>query len=122
MRWTQARLNRTVAEWQRRFGLTAWTIDIRFAKHSELSEDNNDLAYGDIKYEPLHRVATIRVLHPKYADSIEPPLPPHDPENVIIHEMLHLVTDPLVRKVGGEQHEQFINLMTATLMDLKANQ
>jgi hypothetical protein len=111
----QARLNKILKKWQSRLGLTAWTITVSFADLKAFQADNNEIAYGDIQYETLQRVAHIRVIHPKHADSFTEPLPKPDTENIIVHELLHLVTDPVVKRVGNDAHEQLINLITSLL-------
>ena len=56
-----------------------------------------------------------RNVHPKYAAHFEEPLPKPNPEETIVHELLHLVTDPIVKKMGSDAHEQLINLLTKIL-------
>jgi hypothetical protein len=112
---TQARLNKILRKWQERLGLTAWTITASFVDLKQFQSESNEIAYGDIQYETLQRVAHIRIVHPKHADQFIEPLPKPDTENIVVHELLHLVTDPVVKRVGGDAHEQLINLLTSLL-------
>lgn len=114
---SQARLNKLVKKWQDRLGLTAWTITASFVDMKKFQEESNDLFYGDIQYEILQRVAHIRVIHPKHAKEFTEPLPKPDTENIVVHELLHLITDPVVKRVGNDAHEQLINLLTSLLIN-----
>ena len=108
-------LRKRLKHWQSLLGLTAWKITVQYAELREFQPDINDLAYGDIQYDDIQRVASIRLVHPKNYDKFPAPLPKPNPEETIVHELLHLVTDPIVKKMGSDAHEQFINLMTKIL-------
>jgi hypothetical protein len=112
---TKAQLNKIVKKWQDRLGLTAWTITASFVDMKEFQYGSDEIAYGDIQYETLQRVAHIRIVHPKHAKQFIEPLPKPDTENIVVHELLHLVTDPVVKRVGGDAHEQLINLLTSLI-------
>lgn len=108
-------LRKRLKHWQELLGLTAWKITVEYVDLKEFQRDINDLAYGDIQYDDIQRVAKIRIVHPRHASHFEEPLPKPNPEETVIHELLHLVTDPIVKKMGGDAHEQFINLLTKIL-------
>lgn len=108
-------LRKRLKYWQSMFGLTAWKITVSYVDLKEFQKEINDLAYGDIQYDDIQRVAKIRIVHPKHADQFIDPLPKPNPEETIVHELLHLVTDPIVKKMGSDAHEQLINLLTKIL-------
>jgi hypothetical protein len=108
-------LRKTTKKWQDLFGLSAWSIAVVYAKPEDMHAKSGDLVYGEIRYEPTQRVATIFVIHPRYSKLFQPPLQPPNSEETIVHELLHLVTDPIVKKAGSDAHEQFINLLTSIL-------
>ena len=95
---TLQRLKNRLRYWQRRLGLQVWDIT-----------DTN------------HRTALVRILAPEYADMFQPPAPAYEAENVLVHELLHLLLLPVVDTDGEPDItsvEQLINLLAEVLISL----
>jgi len=105
-------LRRITAKWQARLGLTGWDITVEFVHPDEMGGRKRVLAYGEIHYHSEEKYARILVADPCHGHLFA--VPPN-PEETVVHELLHLVTDPIVRRRGGSGHEDFLDLMASLL-------
>ena len=115
-----ARLERLCQEWQEFLGLRDWRIKVEISSDRELVKDS--WATIDIVRDKRH--ARIKVADPRYG------LPDdfwwedeHDPEQSLLHELLHIYTRALGSfKNGSPQQiaeEQAVNAISQALLRLK---
>tara|TARA_R110002012_G_scaffold179980_4_gene345842 strand:- start:700 stop:1062 length:363 start_codon:yes stop_codon:yes gene_type:complete len=111
-----SRLKNRLRYWQRQLGLEVWKIDVAYVMPHEIQ-----CGYGSNTYDTNHRTAVVRILDPAYADMFQAPAPAYDAENVLVHELLHLLLIPVV-DIDGEPDntsvEQLINLLAEVLIHL----
>ncbi len=108
-------------EWQRILRLQDWDIRTYFATPDELPDnEGNVLTWGDSKE------AIVKVMHPfevKDADSERDKNFPYDPEQILVHELLHIHLDTVTEEVPSDAErlleEQAIELISKALVDLK---
>ncbi len=113
---TLQRLKNRLRYWQRRLGLQVWDITVVYAMPHEVQ-----CGYGSNTYDTNHRTALVRILAPEYADMFQPPAPAYEAENVLVHELLHLLLLPVVDTDGEPDItsvEQLINLLAEVLISL----
>jgi len=105
-------------QWQKRLGLGDWHIRARWAPPSEIGT-----SYGTCRFDINHKTALISVLSEEYADAYAFPSPPWDVDNIIVHELVHLVLAPLQIEDDVLQ-EQIINQLAEAfvpVLERKAN-
>lgn len=102
-------------EWQKRLRLQDWEIKCRLAEDWDLGANlgRNVPNYND-------KTATIDVNKITFNG-----LRPHDHEHTLVHELVHLLTRPIVRVLSKnheeavEEEELAINLITSALLALE---
>ncbi len=97
------------AYWQTLLGLDQWDIRFAFAAPHELGD-----AWADCDFDQYSRTALVRVLDPQFAHLQAFPAPPYDIDYSLVHEMVHLLLDPL----GVNEPEDAI---TETLLEQTIN-
>ena len=78
--------------WQERLRLRDWTVKVQLVRHYQLSQSGRD---GEIAIFADAKIAEMRVLHPR--DRPTDCIDALDPENTIVHELLHIHTHELSR-------------------------
>ena len=105
--------------WQDVMGLNTWKIRFTYALPHELKD-----AWADADYDQYHQTALIRVLHPQFSHLQKWPVPEYDVDFSLVHELVHLMLDPLnVNDVeeGPEftNLEQTVNKITEVIISLE---
>ena len=90
LRLTTADIIDVVAGWQERLKLQDWTIQARVCRSFEMSDPGRQ---GEIAFWDVQKVARLSVLDP--IDFPKTGWLPQDPENTIVHELLHVHFRPL---------------------------
>ena len=111
-----SKLRHKLRYWQRRLGLDVWKIEVEYVLPHEVQN-----AYGSNTYDNNHRTSLVRIVDPEFASMFQPPAPAYDAENVMVHELLHLLLIPLVDSEGepdAASVEQIINLLTEVIITL----
>ena len=115
---TPKQLQRRGEYWQEVLGLSIWDISYKFASTLEIKG-----AWADNTFDPLHRRAIVRVVDEKWYALVARPIdPPFCVDINIVHELLHLVLEPLGVNDGIDGDitplEQTINLLADIIVKL----
>jgi hypothetical protein len=113
---TEEELAAICCHWQERLRLRDWTVTVRLVRHHQLSQSGRD---GEISIFADAKIAEMRVLTPRDrpTDCIEAP----DPEETIVHELLHIHTHELSRYHKPSKRraeEQAITALAAAFISL----
>lgn len=108
--------------WQELLGLNDWTIRFEYAPPHELGQ-----AWADNDFDQYHKTALVRILHPNYAALQKWPAPPYSVDTSVVHELVHLLLDPLgANETENELEmtmlEQTINKLTDIFVSLENEQ
>ena len=100
--------------WQKRLSLTAWNIQLKFARTSELRPKT----LGNIHWDADTHTAEIHVLAPEdYKLSTSDMLA--DMEFTVVHELVHLQLSSLPRSEASRSAEEHaVNQITQALLNL----
>ncbi len=99
----ERQLTTLARQWQKRLGLADWHVRAKWASIAEIGN-----SYGTCRFDINHKTALISVLSEEFADSYTFPSPPWDAENIIVHELVHLLLAPAQLEDDVYQ-EQLIN-------------
>ena len=107
--------------WQDLMGLNQWSIRYIYALPHELKD-----AWADNDFDQYHQTALVRVLHPQFGHLQKWPTPEYDMDSSIVHELVHLLLDPLdVNETESETElallEQTVNRITDLIVNLENN-
>lgn len=83
---TNAQLQKLAIEWQRLLRVQDWDVTVRFARPTDMQQPG---LYGQCQAMAVNKEARILICDPRQVPD------PLDPEYVLIHEMSHLLLDPL---------------------------
>lgn len=105
-------LSQRLAVWQRRLQLQTWTISVVMIKPEGL----RPATLGNIRWDPEHKKAVIRVLHAsEYKMPFDAAL--KDMEFTIVHELIHLTLSGLPRHEDKRsEEERAINQIAEALL------
>jgi hypothetical protein len=104
------------AYWQQILRLQDWTITVEIKRDRDMETSRNG---GEIVTLPKHRRAWIYLLDP--TDIRPEALPENDMEKILIHELLHIYTEPFGLPDDGPKNtveEQMINALAEALLKL----
>jgi hypothetical protein len=113
----QEHLNMLKEYWQEKLKLQAWDIKVMVCRDKELYSSKSD---GEIWQDIQSVRATIKLMDPIDANPNAPF--PYDMEEVLVHELLHLIFAPFEPKEKSLKHdfwERAIERMAHTLVGLK---
>jgi hypothetical protein len=85
-------LRKETKKWQKKLGLTPWSITIQWATPEDLGHTDTEKVFGLNSFDPNHMESHIKMLNPKYDD--------YDVLGTMIHELLHLHMFPLEAAAG----------------------
>lgn len=116
---TQAELEAGLAYWRRVLRLQDWTVIVRFVRQTDIGATSS----GECQTWPELKKARIGIL-----DTIDAHdhLWPHDQEQVLVHELLHLSFEPCQRVIWDHEDlkdrmyipmENFIDLTATALVE-----
>jgi len=111
-----SKLRNRLRYWQRQLGLEVWKIEVEYVLPHEVQN-----GYGSNTYDNNHRTSLVRIVDPEFCSMFQPPAPAYNAENVLVHELLHLLLIPLVDSEGEPDTtsvEQLINLLTEVIISL----
>lgn len=110
----QISLNSLLKYWQEILALSHWSISVKPVV--KLEEDGQR---GHIEYMNTERSAIISILNKRSLSRLrkKEPLYTESQENILVHELLHLLTQNV--KEGEDSEETFINSLTRSLLLLK---
>jgi hypothetical protein len=117
---TAEQLRERCLYWQQVLRLQDWRIDVRVVRMKEMEGDDGEERGGCILRWSQDRQATLKIL-----DSIDYPPDCHleeDQERTLVHELLHLYTQPFdLPDTGPKQlaEEQMINALAGALVQLE---
>lgn len=99
--------------------LNHWKIRFIYAAPHELKE-----CWADNDFDQYHQTALIRVLHPQYSHLQKWPTPEYDVDFSLVHELVHLLLEPLgANEFENEQEltllEQTVNTITEIVITLE---
>ncbi len=105
--------------WASVMHLDDWQIRFTFAPPHEL-----DGAWADADYDAYHKTALVRVLSPLYGHLQKWPTPEYDIDFSLVHELAHLLLEPLdvnEPREGIETTllEQTVNKITSMVISLE---
>lgn len=105
------KLRKLCRVWQARLGLAHWQIDVYVVRGSEI-EDN----MAQVMYNTESEVAMIRLKDPNDCHG----LVKQDMEESIVHELLHVLMDPLIsgKASPGIFYEQMLDRLARVLIKL----
>src|SRR5262245_56365017 len=112
---SQDQVDAWVKLWQQRLHLDDWKIEARIVRTGDLKPDT----LGNLKWNSISRVATIKVLNP-----LDYEIPatdvPQDIEYTVVHELVHLQLSVLPRDLGKKDVEEIVvNKIADALMQLE---
>ena len=116
---TQDKLEALCREWQFRLGLTEWKVQVKLRRHYEMSEKGS---WGECEWNAVRRTARISILDP--ADADPNGILPYDPEETLVHELLHLHAASFAGHIERDSYqyhlmEHAIDSIAAALISLK---
>ena len=100
-------------------GLNDWKIRFHFALPHEL-----DGCWADNDFDQYHKTALVRVLHPQFGHLQKWPTPEYDVDFSVVHELVHLILEPLgANETDGDMEltllEQTVNHITDLIITLE---
>jgi hypothetical protein len=110
--WSEVDLVRVCGEWQRELYLLHWSVNIKFSRRERLEHREGWVHVSSPRME-----ADIEILDPR--DRCENPTFPYDTERTIVHELLHVILDPMSGDEASTQEEQIVHTLSRTLTNLK---
>lgn len=118
---TEAELQVLCAEWQARLGLRDWTFALSVRPRRRMLDAET---MGQCQHNLAQKIAYIAVADPAELDGEWGKAFPliHDPEHVLVHELIHPHFAPFRAEPGTPEHvaqEQAINALATALVTLK---
>lgn len=107
-------LSRLVREWLKRLSLKGWTVDVRLVRHAELAGDSKGSCYARVSPDPATQRAAIRLC--RESDLAAAGLEPGLTEETIVHELLHLLLDPMSTLAGDAAFEIGLDRLAGELV------
>ncbi|SRR6266852_2570024 len=102
--------------WQRRLGLRDWTVTVKLCRARDMDDEDSN---GEVQILLNHRRAFIALRDPL---DVKPEYhPENDLEETLVHELLHLWTEPLSLPDAGPRQvaeEQALNALAKALVAL----
>lgn len=118
MPMTERGLKRMATAWAKRLGIAGWKISISFVPQSVFRAEYGSTSdyYGDCRrYLDKKPRAVIRIVNPEEiptgAQAIEP---------TVIHELLHVLLDPLGTMDNDSAFERGLNMIADALLAAKS--
>ena len=105
--------NKALRKWQSALLLDNWTIGLRWSDF----EGRSSIVPASIDYDCLTKEAMVSVASPEYEQMFTYPGHTYDPNRLMLHELLHLVVEPIAPKGGVDDVEEGVvnHLMQAFL-------
>ncbi len=107
----ESRLDKQLRAWQKRLGLTDWSLSVQVVRKSALDKD----AWGHAEWDSKKKTALISVLAPEDYNLTGEELH-HDMECTLVHELVHIQIAPLNTKDLRKQ-EEVVNKMMEALVN-----
>lgn len=111
---TEQHLQELCAKWQKRLGLSDWTVKASLVRQYEMGDEQ---AVGHCNWVLSKRSASIKVLDPiDYPPDI---ITPYNPETTLVHELIHLHFAPFMADHDTLEHilqEQAIDAIAKALV------
>ena len=114
---TQRELTTLMKRWQKRLRLQDWKIKVKLASADQIEREHGEPAYGICDDIVEARSAVIWICKNPPADDVSMG-GRQDPENTLVHELLHLHFAPFGNKHPEDElaHEQAIEAITEALL------
>lgn len=114
---TQKELERACRAWQARLKVQDWDILPRLVRSHEMRSPTH---MGRTDFASQAKTARIKITDPRdYPPDMFTPVTPEDWETTLIHELLHVVFEPIERDVAegeNQEHERIIWPLAGLLM------
>lgn len=112
---TDAQLDRWLKIWQKRLALDDWQINAQLVRSWELKPDT----LGNLRWNSVSKVATIRVMDPQDYDLRASEIPT-DIEYTVVHELIHLQLSSIPKAPGAKEvEERVVNRIGEALFALE---
>jgi len=103
---TQGELDRLLARWQNRLGLSAWTIQARLVLPKSLGSDEDGNVVADITYDDDDLTANIRVEQASLEQI----------EDCLLHELVHLLFEAWHPPTDPYEEEKTVDTVAQALL------
>ncbi len=117
MKLTQRQLDQWLAKWLKILRLRDWDVHVKLIA----ARDENHDSFGTCHHKIRTKTALIKITDP--IDQPRDLVTPVDPEQVLVHELLHLHHAPFESKEDDDQNdiaqEQAIDLIAQALVSLE---
>lgn len=92
--------NSLLPYWKHELGLDAWDIKLQSRRHAEMDGDNS---MGEVWFRKTHQQAIVYLLDEVDYNAVELENFDIDPEETLVHELLHLVF--MIEEHGNHEYE-----------------
>lgn len=81
---TESTLIKLATKWQKRLRLQDWKVKVSFGNYGDIEAD------ATTTYQPKLKIAKIQICTEESRRTKDPMIDPYDPEQFLVHELLHL--------------------------------